>query len=503
MSLFTSSQVRCEDLVKAPAPIQTGIGFLDHMIDQINSHAQVGVGLTVHHHVDLASLTNVRNHNNNNNNSPRNDHNDEKGNSGTSGVEVSYEDRNRLAACDQSSLLIHVGWTLGRQLSLLNKFLGLDDDAAIATSRFCCPLDEALVECVLTKPSSSITNNHKKKRKLEDATAAVALEAHETAEGRLVRYELAPFGIYPKGKGRSSIGKLHTAAIEEFWKALAKSSGMEISLIKLRGDNGHHIVESSFKAFSRAFRNLLDGTDTKDDLVMHSGYQQAIWGVNSANWKASLALNRTGTIERSTKETTIQVHLALDGGAAGVSVQTGIQTLNDFFTTLAKEACASLRIECTGDLWVDDHHTAEDVAIAVGQVLTQALGTKAGLNRMWCVQCPVGASNPGTVEVTMDLSNRPCLTHNLGLAEFGEEMIGDLSVEMLNHVLDSLVVNASMTVHVLMSPEANGTLNGAGPTLKLRAMATAAAFGKALKYCAMVDSRRAGQTASSKGTLSV
>ena len=95
----------------------------------------------------------------------------------------------------------------------------------------------------------------------------------------------------------------------------------------------------------------------------------------------------------------------------------------------------------------------------------------------------------------MDLSNRPCLTHNLALHEAKEEKIGDLSVEMFDHVLDSLVVNGRMTVHVVLQGE-NGSLMD-------RAMATAAAFGKALKHCAMLDHRRAGQTASSKGTLSV
>jgi imidazoleglycerol-phosphate dehydratase len=289
---------------------------------------------------------------------------------------------------------------------------------------------------------------------------------------------------------------LETAAIPEFWKAFAKATGLEISLIKWRGDNGHHIVEAAFKAFSRAMRNLLDGTNT---CATGGSYQASMWGPDSQNYKASLLLTRQAALERATKETNIQVKLALDGGAAGVDVHTGISMLDEFLTALAKEASMSLTVHCAGDLWVDEHHTAEDVAIAVGQILTQALGTKAGLNRMWCAQQPVKNSSSESIEVTMDLSNRPCLVHNLALDEDGQEMMGDLSVEMFDHVLESLVSNARMTVHIVRTTE-EGAANS---TLHDRAMATAVAFGRALKHCAMVDSRRAGQTASSKGTLSV
>lgn len=96
----------------------------------------------------------------------------------------------------------------------------------------------------------------------------------------------------------------------------------------------------------------------------------------------------------------------------------------------------------------------------------------------------------------MDLSNRPCLTHNLTLAASEEEYVGEgLSVEMMDHVLESLVMNGLMTVHVVERK--------AGGNVKERIMATAAAFGRALYFCSAVDPRRAGKTASSKGTLSV
>jgi imidazoleglycerol-phosphate dehydratase len=323
-------------------------------------------------------------------------------------------------------------------------------------SRFCCPLDEALVECIIEKASG---------------------------EGSLVEYTLAPYGIFPKGQGRSKIGQWETVAIASFWTEFAKESQLNLSFRKIRGDNGHHIVESSFKAFSRAMRQYLD--------------TPIVFAVGSENDQASVALGRRAMVERSTKETSISVRLELNGSSENTKVETGIPALDEFFTLLATEANMTLQIKCDGDLWVDDHHSAEDVSIAVGQCLTEALGTKAGLNRM-------GIASSEMVEVTMDLSNRPYLGHNLhetlGREEYVDPIVShggsQLSCEMLEHVLDSLVMNGRMTVHIVETTKE-------GATVKESVMATAAAFGRALGVCAMVDKRRAGQTASSKGTLSV
>jgi imidazoleglycerol-phosphate dehydratase len=402
---------------KAGVPIHTGVGYFDHMLDQLNSHAQVGVGLDV-----------------------------------VFGDNDSLEDRNRLIDTNQADLFIAVGEALGKAINEKLPYNGEN-----AASRFCCPLDEALVECLI-----------------------------ESGEGKLVDFTLPPYGIFPKGKGRSKIGQLDTSAIRSFWSGLAKTAKLNIQLRKIRGDNGHHIVESSFKAFSRALRNFIDVS--------------GIWDSSSANDKASIALDRQAKVERSTKETSISVHLFLNGKSDKTKVDTGIPLLDEFFTVLAQEASMTLLISCQGDLWVDDHHTAEDVSIAVGQCLTQALGTKAGLNRMWLSEAQ---HNKAKVEVTMDLSNRPCLRHNLHESLGLEEYVDNdpcnyscpLSCEMLEHVLDSLVVNGRMTVHIVEVE--------AGACLQDTVMCTAKAFGQALRVCAMVDQRRAGQTASSKGTLSV
>ena len=433
---FALTNVAALDAARSPHPISTGIGFFDHMIDQLNSHAQVGVAVTV------------------------TKEGEENGAAAADGRSV--EAVNRHAGEDQAAILRTVGAALGGEL----KKLAYPEGAR--TSRFCCPLDEALVECVLTKGGDS---------------------------GKLVEFTLPPYGKYPANKGRSKIGALQTRHIETFFSSVAEASGIDVSLVKIRGDNGHHVVESAFKAFSRALRNLVDGTNTNE---YASDEYEKMWGVTSQSYTSSLELCREGKLERSTKETSILVHILLNGLAKGpeesIKVDTGIKTMDQFVTLLAKEAMMSIEAKCKGDLYVDDHHTSEDVAIALGQVLNTAFGTKAGLNRMWCATGTYGAAE---VEVTMDLSNRPCITHNLSLSSNpnGEEYAGDLSVEMLDHVIESLVMNSRSTVHIVEKT--------AGKTVTETALATAIAFGKALRMCAAVDPRRAGKTASSKGTLSV
>ena len=292
------------------------------MVDQLNSHAQIGVAITVTKSAD-EPLTVV-------------------------------DAVNRYAGEDQMELASVVGAALGRELKKI-VYAGDENGTASKSSRFCCPLDEALVECTLTK--------------------------HGAANGALTEFTLPPYGKYPANQGRSKIGQMQTRCVQSFFSSMARTSGLTISLMKVRGDNGHHVVESAFKAFSRALRNLIDGTNTNE---YTSQAFEDMWGLPSDSYKDGLQLGREGKLQRSTKETSILVHALLDGGEKSVKVDTGIRTMDEFVTIMAKEACMSMEIKCQGDLYVDDHHTSEDVAIAIGQVMNTALGTKAGLNRMWC-----------------------------------------------------------------------------------------------------------------------
>jgi len=284
----------------------------------------------------------------------------------------------------------------------------------------------------------------------------------------------SPFSTVFFRAGRKFIGATLVKNFSLFFEALARETCLRVYVEKIRGKNAHHIVESAFKAFSRCLRGLIDAQ--KRDLLDFNPVPI-----------------RSCEISRSTNETQIDVRLILDNGGEA-SINSGLVTLDDLLGTIAAASNISLDVECKGDLWIDDHHSAEDAAIAFGQALKQALGTKAGLNRMWSVEREFDGCS---VSCTMDISNRPHLEHDLQLEECDEEMVGDLSIEMIDHVLDSIVMNAGMTVHFQQQ------VPGGKFSAYTISKAACLALGECLKFCVAIDSRRGGKTASSKGTLNV
>jgi imidazoleglycerol-phosphate dehydratase len=405
-----SGDVECVAVVRADGArgtIATGQPFLDHMIDQLTAHAQLGVDVRVTRAGAACEET----------------------------KDSGEHDARRFET---------VGRALGRAI---REMLVSGREAGAgggARARFASPLDEAYATCELDLYGG----------------------------GGLETFALAPYGR-PGTAGRSHIGTYPTALTETFWRALAEESGVSLRLVKERGDNAHHIVESTFKAFARGFRAAMD----------------AVEGIDVYDSKTKSDEVRQSSIKRSTKETSIDVQLDLDASSDGATVSTGIVALDGIFAAIQSEANISLKIDATGDLWIDDHHTAEDVSIAVGQALNKALGTKKGCNRMGSATSTEGDA---TVECVMDLSNRPYLGYGL---ELESDKIGDLSVEMVEHTFMSLVFNGQMTVHLV--EHARGSDEHEVVT------AAAKAFGKCLKQCAAIDPRRAGSVASSKGTLSV
>ena len=447
-------QAEITDLQKPTQPILTGIGFLDHMLDQFNSHAQIGVSFLVTNHVDDADSD--------------------------LSFEKDHAHRNRLAkkahtVIDQTPLFQRIGTLLGQQF---RRILNDKQIPVGATSFFGCPLDEALVLVTLETVSD---------------------------QGSLAGYNLRPYGSFPSPQGRQYLGHMALAPLEDFWTAVAEQAGLRVTFRKLRGENAHHIVEAAFKAFARAMRNLIGGIDTilVSTTTTNGSGLASLYGPDSANVQASVALERSGSVTRQTKETSIECVLKLDEGASGTHVSMGLQGMDQFWTRVSQEARVSLQATCQGDLWIDEHHTTEDVAIALGQVWNQALGTKAGLNRMWCSTVVQGTAK---VIVVLDLSNRPMLTHNLPLRQHKTEHLQNVPVEMLEHVLDSFVVNARMTLHIVVESSSSSQEEGGSEgiaTLEDAWDGLAIALGRALRYGILVDQRRAGATASSKGTLSV
>ena len=150
---------------------------------------------------------------------------------------------------------------------------------------------------------------------------------------------------------------------------------------------------------------------------------------------------RTSTIERTTRETRIEGELTLDGRRR-ISVATGIGFLDHLLSALAFHAGWDLRLECQGDLEVDDHHTAEDCALAIGAALDDALGDRSGVARFGSACAPL---DEALARAVVDLSGRPWPEVDLGLRR---ERLGELACENIPHVLQSLAIAARATIHV-------------------------------------------------------
>ncbi len=151
--------------------------------------------------------------------------------------------------------------------------------------------------------------------------------------------------------------------------------------------------------------------------------------------------DRKAEVSRKTKETDISLKLNLDG--TGVAeVATGIGFLDHLLATLSKHARFDLALSCRGDLEIDDHHSAEDCALALGAAIDQALGQRAGIARFGSAYAPL---DEALARAVIDLSGRPYAYVELGLAR---EALGGLAAENIAHVLRSLAGAARVTLHV-------------------------------------------------------
>jgi imidazoleglycerol-phosphate dehydratase len=200
---------------------------------------------------------------------------------------------------------------------------------------------------------------------------------------------------------------------------------------------------------------------------------------------AGSAAARTAEIRRETRETTISVTLDVDGNGTS-DISTGIGFLDHMLDSLARHSRFDLSIKATGDLHIDAHHTAEDVAIVLGQALDRALGDKRGLRRFADATVPL---DEALVQVALDLSGRGFAAVDV---PFRGEMIGTLPTEMVPHFLRSFAIEGRLTLHVRAL---------AGENDHHRAEATFKALARALELATRVDPRIASQVPSTKGAL--
>ena len=194
--------------------------------------------------------------------------------------------------------------------------------------------------------------------------------------------------------------------------------------------------------------------------------------------------NRTAKIERKTKETQISISIDLDGKGES-KIETGIGFFDHMLTHLAKHSLCDLNVNCKGDLEVDAHHTVEDIGIAIGQVIGQAIGDKAGIVRYGSSIVPM---DEALVMTALDISGRGMLVYGLDLKK---EMIGMFDSELTQEFFRAVAHNAGINLHIRQ-------LNGGNAHHVVEAAFKS--FARALREAISMDPRIEG-VPSTKGTL--
>ncbi len=194
---------------------------------------------------------------------------------------------------------------------------------------------------------------------------------------------------------------------------------------------------------------------------------------------------RKGQVKRTTKETDIAVEVDLDGKGVS-SVATGIGFLDHMLDLLARHSRIDIAVKAKGDLHIDYHHTAEDVGIALGQAVKQALGDMKGITRYADVHVPM---DEALTRVAIDVSGRPFLVFKV---QFSRDKIGTFDTELVNERFQAFAMNAGITLHV-------ETLYGSNDHHISESCFKALA--RALRAALTIDARAANEIPSTKGSL--
>ena len=191
---------------------------------------------------------------------------------------------------------------------------------------------------------------------------------------------------------------------------------------------------------------------------------------------------RSYKIERNTLETQILVEIDLDG-TGKAEIDTGVGFFDHMLTLMAFHGKFDMKVKCSGDIYVDDHHTIEDIGIALGECVKQALGDRRGIKRYSTVFIPM---DEALAQTSIDVSNRPYLVFN---AEFTDERVGNMATQMVKEFFRAFVNESRVTLHINL-------LYGENDHHKIEAIFKS--FARALKDAIEIIS---DEVASSKGVL--
>ena len=194
---------------------------------------------------------------------------------------------------------------------------------------------------------------------------------------------------------------------------------------------------------------------------------------------------RTARIDRTTSETRIAVEVNLDGNGI-YRIGTGIGFLDHMIEQFSRHSLIDIDCSIAGDLHVDQHHTTEDSALAIGQAITQALGDKAGIGRYGMAYSPMDET---LARVALDVSGRPFLVWKAG---FSQPRLGEMDTELFEHWFHSIAQAAGITLHVeLLYGQNNHHI----------VEAIFKGFARAMRQAVSLDPRKAGSIPSTKGML--
>jgi imidazoleglycerol-phosphate dehydratase len=194
---------------------------------------------------------------------------------------------------------------------------------------------------------------------------------------------------------------------------------------------------------------------------------------------------RKAAVKRKTKETDIAVSVDLDGSGAA-SIATGIGFLDHMLDLLARHARIDIEVKAQGDLHIDHHHTTEDVGIALGQAVKQALGDMKGITRYADVHVPM---DEALTRVAIDISGRPFLVFE---AVFARDKVGTFDTELVREWFQAFAMNAAVTLHVA-TLYGNNDHHIAESCFK--------GLARALRAAVAIDPRAANEVPSTKGAL--
>ncbi len=194
---------------------------------------------------------------------------------------------------------------------------------------------------------------------------------------------------------------------------------------------------------------------------------------------------RQSEISRKTGETDVQVRLDLDG-TGEYAIDTGVGFLNHMLELFARHGRFNLQVTCKGDTWVDDHHSTEDIGIALGQAFDKALGDRKGITRYGSMLLPMDES---LIESAVDISGRGMLAYGLDIPT---EKVGTFDTELVEDFFQAFAQNARCTLHIrqLAGRNSHHIIEG-----------TFKSVARSLRAAVKIDPDTAGEIPSTKGVL--